>query len=202
MGKVSSIFLLTLIATLATARATANNNTDPSPLKPSRYAGQDVAKYTSEISSLFTIAKRITDPFCQPQDPNAKPIVRPSMKKIARRSVSAEPTKQLSHIVAQIPITTMMPREKRFLVGSRSISQGELLTLNHQNKLIRTKVTEVSSERVVFTTIETGEEAVRVLSLMPAGMSPGQNQITPAGMQRQQADAPLEISSVPAINQP
>ncbi|MEY5020107.1 MAG: hypothetical protein RLZ22_1195, partial [Verrucomicrobiota bacterium] len=50
MGKVSSIFLLTLIATLATARATANNITDPSPSKPSRYAGHDVAKYTSEIS--------------------------------------------------------------------------------------------------------------------------------------------------------
>jgi len=202
MGKVSSIFALTLIATLASARVMANNITEPSPPQSSRYAGQDTTSYTSAIGTLFTIAKRVTDPFCQPQDPNAKPIVRPSMKKITRRAISAEPAKQLSHIVAQIPITTIMPREKRFLVGSRSISEGEHLTLNHQNKLIHTKVTEVTSGRVVFTNTETGEEAFRTLSLLPAGMTPGQNQITPAGMLRDQANTPLEIGSVTDANKP
>ena len=202
MGKVSSILALALIATLATARVTANNTNEvPSP-QASRYAGQDAASYTASISPLFSIAKRITDPFCQPQDPNAKPIVSPNSKKITRRTPNAEPTKQLSIIIAQIPITTIMPREKRFLVESRSISEGEHLTLNHQNKLIHTKVTEVTSGRIVFTNTETGEEAVRTLSLLPAGMTLGSGQIIPAGMQRDQANTPLEIGSTSETHKP
>ncbi len=202
MGKVSSILVLALITTLATARVPENNTNESISPQPSRYAGQDTTPYTSAISSLFSIAKRVTDPFCQPQDPNAKPIIRPNNKTITRRTTTAEPAKQLSNIVGQIPITTIMPREKRFLVGSRSISEGESLTLNHQNKLIHTKVAEVSSGRIVFINTETGEQAVRTLSLLPAGMTPGQSQITPAGMLRNQLNAPLEIGSATDANKP
>jgi len=202
MGKVSSILAIALITTLGTARVTANNTNEAQSPQASRYADQDAASYTASISPLFSIAKRITDPFCQPQDPNAKPIVSPNSKKITRRTPTAEPTKQLSIIVAQIPITTIMPREKRFLVGSRSIREGEHLTLNHQNKLIHTKVTEVRSGRIVFTNTETGEEAVRMLSLLPAGMTSGSGQIIPAGMQRDQANTPLEIGSTSANHKP
>jgi hypothetical protein len=95
-----------------------------------------------------------------------------------------------------------MPREKRFLVGSRSISEGDSLTLNHQNKLIHTKVAQVTSGRIVFINTETGEQAVRTLSLLPAGMTPGHNQITPAGMLRNQSNAPLEIGSATDANKP
>lgn len=207
MGKMNSILLLALTACLAMAKAQASstpteqtqNHITP---QASRYAGQDTTAYTSSLSSLFSIAKRVTDPFCQPQDPNAKPRIIPNSNKPQRRTNTAEPAKQLSNIVGQIPITTIMPREKRFLVGSRSITEGENLTLNHQNKLIHTKVTEVTSARIVFINTETGEQAVRTLSLRPEGMTPGHNQITPAGMLRDQLNAPLEIGSATGANKP
>jgi hypothetical protein len=202
MGKVSSILALALITTLATARVTANNTNESIPPQPSRYAGQDTASYIASISPLFSIAKRVTDPFCQPQDPNAKPVIRPNSKTLTRRTTTVEPTKQLSNIVGQIPITTIMPRERRFLVGSRSISEGDTLTLNHQNKLIHTKVAEVTSGHITFINTETGEQAVRTLSMLPAGMTPGKNQITPTGMLRDQANTPLEIGSVTDANKP
>ena len=202
MGKVSSIFALALTATLTSAGAATNNASEAHSPQPSRYAGADLSNYSSAISSQFTITKRITDPFCQPQDPNAKPVVSPISKKITQRATSTDPARKLSNIVSQIPITTVMPREKRFLVGSRSISEGENLTLNHQNKLIHTQVTEVTSARIIFTNTETGEQAVRTLSLLPAGMSSGQRQITPAGMLRKQANTPLEIGITPNFNKP
>lgn len=208
MGKINSILLLTLTACLAMAKAQASSTPTEqtqNPITPqaSRYAGQEPSSYISSLSPLFSIAKRVTDPFCQPQDPNAKPRIIPNSNKPQRRTTT-EPAKQLTHIVAQIPITTIMPREKRFLVGSRSISEGENLTLNHQNKLIHAKVTEVTSAKIVFTNTETGEQAVRTLSLLPAGMSPGQNQITPAGMLRDQSNAPLEVGTTfsPGDNKP
>jgi hypothetical protein len=101
--------------------------------------------------------------------------------------------------VAQIEVTTVMPKTKRFLVGNRSIAQGEKLMLSHRGKQIQTQIMEVSSRQIVFKEVETGEIAVRQLKILPQGMTPGTRGMTAPGMTPADSNAPLEVggSSAP-----
>lgn len=166
---------------------------------PSRYAGADIEAYVANLTAQFEIRNRATDVFGQLQDPNAKPIVKPTVARNPVRRFTAEPPKPLSSIVAQIEVTTVMPKAKRFLVGNRSIAQGDKLTLSHRGKQIQTQIMEVSSRQIVFKELETGEVAVRQLEILPQGMTPGTRGITAPGMTPADSKAPLEVggSSTP-----
>jgi hypothetical protein len=172
---------------------------DPNAPPPSRYAGANIEAYVANLTSQFEIRNRATDVFGQFQDPNAKPIVKPAVARKPVRRFTAEPPKPLSSIVSQIEITTVMPKTKRFLVGNRSIAQGENLTLSHRGKQIQTQIMEVSSRQIVFKELETGEIAVRQLKILPQGMTPGTRGITAPGMTPADSNAPLEVggSSTP-----
>ena len=208
MGKLRNILVCVLAAgPLAAkaapappARATAPASVpaakpDPNAPPPSRYAGADMPAYVANLTSQFASRNRATDPFGQLQDPSAKPVVKPMVAKRAVRSFTAEPPKPLSSIVEQIDITTVMPKDKRFLVGNRSIGQGDKLTLSYRNKQIRTKIIEVSASRIIFNDLETGETAIRLLKILPPGMTPGTRKMTPPGMPPADSNAPLEIGS-------
>lgn len=169
---------------------------------PSRYAGKELKSYVEALTNQLAIRNRATDPFGQLQDPNAKPVVKPTAAKVTRRP-TAEPPASLSDIVGRIEITTIMPKDKRFLVGSRSIGQGDKLPLSFRNKQIRTEVTEVSSRKIVFRNLDTGEIGVRQLNLLPAGMTPGTRGISAPGMVPANPNTALEIdSSTPSTLSP
>ena len=176
---------------------TARPKPQPVPKSPpaaisSRYACNDLKPYIEALASQFAIRDRPTDPFAQPQDPGAKIVVKPTQIKTTRR-LSAEPPTALSDIVSRIPITTIMPKDKRFLVGSRSIGQGDKLPITYRNKSLRTEVTEVSSRRIVFRNLDTGEIGIRLLNLLPHGMTPGNGNIAAPGITPISPNAPLEI---------
>jgi hypothetical protein len=160
----------------------------------SRYACNDLKPYIEALANQFAIRDRPTDPFAQPQDPNAKIVVKTTQVKAIRRP-TAEPPAALSDIVGRIPITTIMPGDKRFLVGSRSIGQGDKIPINYRNKSFRTEVTEVNSRRIVFRNLDTGEIGIRQLNLLPQGMTPGSGNIAAPGMIPISPNAPLEIDS-------
>lgn len=165
------------------------------PAKASRYAGKDLKGYIETLAKQLSILDRATDPFGQSQDPNAKPVVRAVAAKVVRRP-TAEPPALFSDIVSRIAITTIMPKEKRFYVGSRSIGQGDKLPISFRNKQIHTEVTEVSASRIVFRNIDTGEIGIRQLRMLPKGVTFG-NKLTTPGMVPTNANAPLEIDSPP-----
>lgn len=210
MGKLSSIFLPTLVilssaaanssplapaappAPVAAAAAAAKANAPT----PSRYASMDLKAYVEALAKQLAMCDRATDPFGQLQDPNAKPVIKPTATKAPRR-FTPEPPASLSDIVGRIEITTIMPRDKRFLVGSRSFGQGDRIPLNFRNKQIHTEVTEVNSRKIVFRNVDTGELGVRLLNLLPQGMTPGTRNLGTPGMVPASPNSALEIEAAP-----
>ncbi|MEI6654037.1 MAG: hypothetical protein WCP45_04660 [Verrucomicrobiota bacterium] len=209
--RAAALLLLGLILTSAAhaQSAPSSNSNPPKPAPPpsvpgsvpvrdvglptsSRYAGKDLKTYVESLANQLAICNRATDPFCQPQDPNAKPVIKPTATKAIRRP-TAEPPAPLSDIVNRIAITTVMPKDKRFLVGSRSITQNDKLPISFRNKLIRIEVTEVSARRIVFRNLDTGEVGIRPLDLLPSGMTPGNHNIAAPGMILTRPNAPLEV---------
>lgn len=205
MGKLTLSALCLLVILPATAAPEAKPVVAPTPAAtsksadpagiPSRYAGAETNAYTAELAKRLSIAARAVDPFCQPQDPDAKPVIKSVIAKSPRRSTTAEPQAPLSDIVSQIKVTTIMPKDKRFFVNDRSLGIGDKIPLNYRNKTIRTEITEVSAVRIVFRNIETGELGILKLNMLPAGMTRGTKGITAPGMTPADPNAPLEIDS-------
>ncbi|MBN8460505.1 MAG: hypothetical protein J0M04_21965 [Verrucomicrobia bacterium] len=206
MGKLTSILCCLISISTAIAApgnppaarpavpANAAKPADPA-IQPSRYAGEDPDAYAAELAKRLAIANRETDAFCQPQDPDAKPVTKIVSAKTKPRTTTAEPQAPLSDIVSQIKVTTIMPKDKRFFVNDRSFGVGDKIPLNYRNKTIRTQITEVSSSRIVFRNTESGEVGVLKLNLLPAGMTRGTKGITAPGMTPADPNAPLEIDS-------
>lgn len=164
------------------------------PPAPSRYAGKDLKTYVEALAAQLAIRNRVSDPFGQQQDPDAKPVVKPSVTKGPPRRFTAEPPVPLSSIVGKIEITTVMPKDKRFYVGGRSIGQGDKVPISFRKKQIKTEVTEVNAHRIVFRNLDTGEIGIRQLDMLPGGVTPG-NDIPMKGIVPSKANAPLEIDS-------
>jgi len=166
-------------------------NPPESEIQPTRYVGEYAAKYVGAILPTLAIRSRETDPFGQLQDLEAKSAAAASAK--AAKPTPAEPTVPFADIISLIQINTVMAGEKRFLVGSRSFTEGAQFPLNYRGKPIRIQVVEVSSRQIQFRNLDTGETAVHRLNLLPAGMTAGQAGITAPGMVPSGQNAPLEI---------
>jgi hypothetical protein len=189
---------------LAISQANAQPAPNPAPadkpqgaeeIQPSRYVGQDPSSYIAKLASRFSIRSRTTDPFGQVQDPAAKPVRPLATKAAPQQAASAKP---FSDIVSRIRVTTVMPAERRFLIGTRSIAQGDSLPLVSNGTRYQIRVAEVSSRKIVFKNMETGETGELPLDVLPPGMERGTQGILAPGMQSARPDAPLEIDSPPA----
>ncbi|MES2922273.1 MAG: hypothetical protein V4819_12045 [Verrucomicrobiota bacterium] len=167
----------------------------PVSTTPSRHiSAVEMKPYTDSVAAVFLIRGRARDSFGQNQDPDAKPVVKASAPLAVRRAVSAQAT-PFADIVRLLVVTTIMPGEKRFLVGTRSFKQGDIMPLNFRSKQIRAMITEVTSKQISFRNQESGETAVRKLDMLPAGMTPGQNGVTPPGMVPDQPNAPIDLEA-------
>jgi hypothetical protein len=169
--------------------------TGPVSTVPSRQVGiSELEPYLESISSAFLSKNREFDPFGQAQDPDAKPVVKApapgTLKRIA--PVLATP---FPEIIQKIVVTTIMPGEKRFLVGTRSIKEGDQIPLSFRGKQIRVQVTEVTSRQIAFKNLDNGELASRKLDMLPVGMTPGLRGITAPGMTLDRPNAPIELET-------
>jgi hypothetical protein len=220
MGKMKHIFLgMTLVAT-AFGQSATNFDTKvitpatpaPKPAKvvkltpdknisagtvlPSRYVGEaELEPYLSSLSTAFLAGGQERDPFGHYQDPDA----RPEPKKTIARPGPRAPQKAtpLSEIVQLLPITTIMPGEKSFLVGTRKVTVGQELPLIWRGKAINVIVTDVSSQLIAFRNMESGEIASRTLQMFPPGMRAGNGseEIRAPGMVPDRPNAPIELDT-------
>jgi hypothetical protein len=173
----------------------------PAPVSttPSRYVAPGEANaYIKTISSAFSISKRPTDIFGQMQDPDAKPIIKTPAPGALKRVAPLKAT-PLSDIVGLLVVTTIMPGEKKFLLGTRSVRMGDLLPLSFRGKELQIQVTEVTSRQIGFKNLQTGETAVRKLDMLPAGMTAGLRGMTPPGMIQERANAPIILEMTEPI---
>lgn len=218
MGKLIHIFVSALMASSAWAQTAATLDAKvPTPANPapkvekpakpapkvagpvsplaSRYVGAaEMDSYVESISSVFLIRKQERDAFGQSQDPDAKPVIKVVPEGKVRR-IAPVLAIQFSEIIQKIIVTTIMPGEQRFLVGTRSIKRGDQLPLSFRGKQIRVQVTEVTSQQIGFRNVDTGEVAFRKLDMLPVGMTPGHHGITAPGMIPDRANAPIELES-------
>jgi hypothetical protein len=171
--------------------------TEPSKFGPSRHAGDDLKAYVDGLAKQFSSGARATDPFGQPQDPEAKLVAKPTTTdKIKRRVAPVAPT-ALSEIVSQIPITMVKPKTKSFSVDGREFHVGDKLPINFRNTQIQTEITEVSASRVVFRNIDTKEIGIHTFARLPEGITRGGKKApaVPPGMTPANRNAPLEIDT-------
>ena len=160
---------------------------------PSRYVEEtDLATYVASRSTVFSMRDRATDPFGRLQDPDAKPVIKIAAAKSSHRA-SAVQTTPFSDIVRLIKVTTVMPKEKRFLVGNRAIKEGDSIPLAFRGKNIRVAVSSVTSRQIEFRNLENGETASLKFNGPPSGMTPGTSGITAPGMVPDRPNSPLEL---------
>jgi hypothetical protein len=166
----------------------------PANTTPSRQVGPaELESYVASLASVFSSRDRATDPFGQLQDPDAKPVIKTPVagpKRIA--PIQATP---FADIVRLLVVTTIMPGEKRFLVGTRSIKQGDQIPLSFRGKQIRVQITEVTSQQIAFKNLDNGETASRKLDMLPVGMTPGNRGISAPGMTLDRPNAPIELET-------
>ncbi|MBC7979086.1 MAG: hypothetical protein H7Y36_00815 [Armatimonadetes bacterium] len=175
---------------------------EPGPVnsEPSRFAGQDIDPYIAARAAVFSMRDRDTDPFGLSQDPDAKPVVRKLVSNMPGKRQAALPPVPLAEIVKLIHVTTVMPSEKKFLVGTRAFSKSDEFPLIFQGKTLRMKVIEVSSKRIGFRNLDTGETAAIEMGMLPPGMMAGDDQLRPPGMVTPLENMPLTLESGQAIN--
>jgi hypothetical protein len=167
---------------------------------PSRYVGEaDLAAYVASLASVFSIGKRDTDPFGQFQDPDAKPIIKTPVASTTRRAPTLQAT-PLSEIVRLIKVTTIMPGENRFLVGTRSVKQGDRIPLVFRGRTLNIEVVSVKSHQIDMRNIDNGETASLKIDLLPAGMTPGTRGITAPGMVPDRPNAPIDLDGATSLN--
>lgn len=162
---------------------------------PSRQIGPtEMETYLASVASVFLSRGRTLDSFGMPQDPDAKPIIKAPVAGVVKRIAPIQAT-PFPEIIDKIVVTTIMPGEKRFLVGTRSIKQGEQIPLTFRGKQIRVEVTDVTSRQISFKNLENGETASRKLDMLPVGMTPGSRGITAPGMTLDSPNAPIELET-------
>lgn len=182
----------------------------PTPVKPQRKAGAeagpvsttpsrnigaaDLDAYLESMASVFLIKGRTRDSFGQMQDPDAKPIIKVSTPVASQRKAAVQAT-PFADIVGYIVVTTIMPGEKRFLVGTRSFKQGGTIPITFRHKPLRVQITEVTSRQIGFRNLDTGETAFRKLDMLPVGMTPGSRGITAPGMVADSPNSPIELGT-------
>ena len=176
------------------------NESELTATTPSRFITEEnIATYVASASAMFSMRGRATDPFGQMQDPDAKPIIKTASAKASHRAAALQAT-PFSEIIRLIKVTTVMPKEKRFLVGTRAIKQGDSIPLNYRGKTLRVEVSAVSSHQIEFRNLESNESASLKLDLLPAGMTPGSRLMAAPGMLPDRPEAPIELESGNPLN--
>lgn len=168
---------------------------DPVDAKPSRSAGADIAPYVASRNAVFAMRNRPTDPFGLSQDPNARPIVKKIAQGLPVRRQTALPPTPLADIVKLIRVTTIMPGEKKFLVGVRSFAESDEFSLMFGGKRMRIKVVEVSARSIMFRNLDNDETAALQTGMLPPGMVAGGDRIQPPGLVSPLDNVPLELDS-------
>jgi hypothetical protein len=164
----------------------------PVDTKASRLVDEiELEAYIDGIASIFSMANRAADPFGVFQDPDAKPAPPPMVQTTAQRI--PEVATPFSEIVRRIEVTTVMPGERQFLIGTRAIRQGQQFPVNFRGRRYMLVVDEVSSRRIVFRNAENDETANRELALLPDGMRPGSGDTEIPGLMPAGRDAPINL---------
>lgn len=171
-------------------------------LGPSRYAGEDIQPYVLALSGRFNIRQRATDPFGRYQDPDYKAPEPPrQLAKNTNMPYKAPPPTAFTDIIASIKVN--IARKDQFLIEGRDrpYRVKDVITMQLPNgKMVKVQVTAVSTARIDFRNLESGETAFLRTQMVPAGMTRGVGTINVSGVQPSGSDAPLMVQPVTPVS--
>lgn len=172
---------------------THSNEPQATAIVPSRFVGEaDFAAHIQFLTSQLSMKNRQTDPFGQLQDPNAKIVIKPKVGDHTKRIAQVQAT-PFPDIISHIRVNTIMPREKKFLIGTKAFSQGGTLSIIHRGKTILVQILSVNARQIDLKHSETGEIASLKIEALPVGMTPGTEGISAPGMAPDVQDAPINL---------
>lgn len=146
--------------------------------QPTRLIDGDVSKHVDMLRARLAISTQERGPFGLFQKPGKEPVkafVSPAKK---LRTVVIP----FDAVVDALTIAAVMPSDKMFMVGSRSLRVGQTLPLVAGGRTFRTRVEHVRSDQIGFRNLEDNEMAVKRLDLLPDGVSAGGGKLTPQGV--------------------
>ncbi len=181
--------------TMASADPTASNSDiELIKSKPSRFALGNVDLYTTARSSNFSMKNRAMDVFGLYQNPKLKPTPN-NTGPITPVGTNIAP-KDLAVILKGIKVSTVMVKEKSFLVGDRAIKESEEISISYDKGRIKhLKVMKVEPKQIIFKDLDGGKEAALQLEVLPLGMQAGDTRMVPEGMAQPTKNAPIVIGS-------
>lgn len=185
---------LVFAACCGTLLASANAR-DSSPINAveSRLVSDaELQDYVQRVAASLPMATRERDPFGTYQDPEVAKAAVPVARETTPTHRAATP---LSDIIGAISIGAIMPAEKRFLVGSRTIRLNQEFSVTFSGRPYRLRAEEIGSRRILFRNIENDETASRDFNTMPSGMRRGGNGggTGVPGMSSSSPDAPIQL---------
>lgn len=163
--------------------------------KPSRFAVGNIELYTTARVADLSMKGRATDPFGLFQDPDIKPVSKPTSPggiKQPKGNFAAVP---LAEIVKKMKVTTVMVKEKSFLSEGQVFKESGEVTINFQERTKRLKVLKVEPTQILFKDMDSGEEATLKTDVLPAGMNAGAEKIKPAGLVLPNENLPLILGN-------
>ncbi|WP_411827110.1 hypothetical protein [Luteolibacter sp. AS25] len=169
--------------------------TQPVEANPSRFAGADIEPYVASRIAIFSMRNRPVDPFGLNQDPNIKPALKQAPSRLQNQRQPALPPIPLVDIVKLIDITAIIPRERKFLVGTRTFKEGSVFPLEFRGKKFSMKILKVTAGDIIFQDLTTQEVATRSTNILPPGMIPGGEKMTPPGMVSPDTLSPLKLEA-------
>lgn len=181
--------------TMASANLTESNpDIELIKSKPSRFAIGNVELYIAARMADFSMKNRATDVFGLYQDPKLKPATNTS-NSLVKVPTNIAP-KALAEIIKGIKVSTIMVKEKSFLVGDRVIKElEEIPILYDQGRVKHLKVMKVDPKQIIFKDIDAGTEATLKLEVLPFGVEVGDSRMVPSGMSAPTKNQPLVIEN-------
>jgi len=142
------------------------------PLESRLISDSELEEYIEKLIEYLPMATQERDPFGAMQDPDAVPTI--ALDTIMPDTiVMPEFTTPFEDVVRMINVSTIMPADKRFLIGTRSFGVNDVVTFNYRGQSIRARVEAVTSREIRFRNVDNEDVATRALEILPAGMSAG-----------------------------
>ena len=124
---------------------------------------EDRKEYIERMVSRMNMTGRKVDPFGRGDVEHRKPDI----------AHPVPPLPPMQRALAFLKVTTILPREDRFIANGLSYRKGEFIRFRIRGNILKIQVMDVGASRIKFRNPETGEEAVLDLRLLPPGMQRG-----------------------------
>ncbi len=150
--------------------------------KPSRFSVAHVDAYVAIKFETLSMKTRTLDPFALNQNPEIKPVIKNVRNLPTAAKQTALPTIPLSEIVKLIKVSTVMLKDKSFLVGDRSFKELDEIPISFDGRRKRLQVLKVTAEEIHFRDLDSKEDAILKIEVLPFGMLTGDSKLRPDGM--------------------